>query len=110
MNALTPDSLSHPGEASDLNARFPPAAARPGPVLSVEVAYESGVKAKLERLRTDLIDLAFVLETRGRMEAADVALATSARVGELCDELDGEPRGRGPAARSGNATGFRDLP
>lgn len=45
------------------------------------------VRTKLDRLRTELIDLAFVLETRGRLEAADVALATSARVGELCDEL-----------------------
>ncbi|MBL9203689.1 MAG: hypothetical protein JNN01_01290 [Opitutaceae bacterium] len=93
-----------------MHARFPDAVERSDSVVSVEVGYEAGVKAKLERLRTDLIDLAFVLETRGRLEAADVALATSARVGELCDELDGEPRGRGPAALVGNATGFRDLP
>lgn len=47
----------------------------------------SCVQEKLERLRTELVDLAFTLECRGRPDAADVAIATSARIGELCDEL-----------------------
>ena len=41
---------------------------------------------RLHALRTDLVDLAFTLECRGQMEAADVAIATSARLQELCDE------------------------
>ena len=40
---------------------------------------------RLHALRTDLVDLAFTLECRGQMEAADVAIATSARLQELCD-------------------------
>ena len=42
---------------------------------------------KLDELRTELVDLAVTLERRGRHEAADVALTTSARVGEIHDEL-----------------------
>jgi len=45
------------------------------------------VLEKLDQLRTELVDLAFVLERRGRLDAADVAISTSARVGELCEEL-----------------------
>ncbi len=65
------------------------------------------VRTKLDRLRTDLIDLAFVLETRGRLEAADVALATSARVGELCDELAGDPCAIARGNRAESGAGFR---
>jgi hypothetical protein len=42
---------------------------------------------KLDGLRTELVDLAFVLECRGRLEAADVAMTISARIGELCEEF-----------------------
>jgi hypothetical protein len=42
---------------------------------------------RLDALRTELIDLAFVLERRGRLDAADVAITTSVRVRELCEEL-----------------------
>ena len=42
---------------------------------------------KLDGLRTELVDLAFNLECRGQLDAADVAMTTSARVGELCKEL-----------------------
>ena len=44
--------------------------------------------AKLEQLRTELAELAFALESRGRVDAADVANSVSARLAELCDELD----------------------
>ena len=44
---------------------------------------------RLHELRTDLVDLAFALERRGQMEAADVAITTSARLQELCDESAG---------------------
>jgi hypothetical protein len=51
------------------------------------VANHNIVLDKLDRLRTELVDLAFTLECRGRLDAADVAMTTSARVGELCEEL-----------------------
>jgi hypothetical protein len=45
------------------------------------------IREKLEELRTQLVDLAFVLECRGQVEAADVAITTSSRIDELCEEL-----------------------
>ncbi|HKB91552.1 MAG TPA: hypothetical protein VKC60_13625 [Opitutaceae bacterium] len=42
---------------------------------------------KLESLQTELIDLAVTLECRGRLDAADVAIMTSSRIGELCTEF-----------------------
>ena len=53
-------------------------------------ANVTAILGKLDRLRTELIELAFTLEGRGRLDAADVAMTTSARVGELCDELAAE--------------------
>jgi hypothetical protein len=38
----------------------------------------------LIQLSTDLVDLAFELEQRGRVDAADVANATAGRIKELC--------------------------
>ena len=48
------------------------------------------VVEKLERLRAELVELAYTLELRGQLDAADVAMTTSARVGEICDELAAE--------------------
>jgi hypothetical protein len=42
---------------------------------------------KLDQLRTELVELAFTLDSRGRFDASDVAMTTSARVAELCEEL-----------------------
>jgi hypothetical protein len=56
------------------------------------------IREKLDRLRMELVELAFTLDTRRQCEAAGVALTTSARVGELCDELESESRG--PIAKS----------
>jgi len=39
---------------------------------------------ELEALRIELEALGFSLDSQGSREAADVALTTSARVGELC--------------------------
>jgi hypothetical protein len=50
----------------------------------------TSIREKLDELRTQLVDLAFALECRGQLEAADVAITTSARVGELCEELQVE--------------------
>lgn len=41
---------------------------------------------KLDALRTELGDLAFHLEQRGRLDAADLAVAVSGRLAELCEE------------------------
>ena len=45
------------------------------------------VRDKLDQLRTELTELAFALEQRRQLDAADVALSTSVRVGEICEEL-----------------------
>ncbi|MBL9215624.1 MAG: hypothetical protein JNG83_09125 [Opitutaceae bacterium] len=45
--------------------------------------------AKLAALRVELVDLAYQLDVQGRLEAADVAMATSARVAEICEEFSG---------------------
>ena len=42
---------------------------------------------KLQGLQTELVDRAFELECRGQLDAADVAMTTSARIREFCDEL-----------------------
>lgn len=47
----------------------------------------ASIREKLDELRTQLVDLAFALERRGQLEAADVAITTSSRIGELCEEL-----------------------
>jgi hypothetical protein len=47
----------------------------------------TSIHDKLDEMRTQLVDLAFVLERRGQIEAADVAITTSARLRELCGEL-----------------------
>jgi hypothetical protein len=53
-------------------------------------AQATDLRQKLDRLRTELVELAYTLDTRGRAEAADVAMTTAARIGELCEELGGE--------------------
>ena len=45
------------------------------------------LRAKLAGMRAEFVDLAFALERRGRIDAADVAMTASARLGELCDEF-----------------------
>lgn len=52
-----------------------------------EASGLTDLRAKLAGLRAEFVDLAFALERRGRLDAADVAMTASARVGELCDEL-----------------------
>lgn len=53
---------------------------RSGPPLA------AALPERLEALRRELIDQAFVLDRRGDHRAADVAMATAARIGELCGE------------------------
>lgn len=50
-------------------------------------AQSMSIRDKLEHLRTQLVDLAFTLERRGQVEAADVAIATSSRIAELCEDV-----------------------
>lgn len=46
------------------------------------------IQEKLDRLRTELADLAFLLERRGRLDAAEVAMTTWIRVREIGEELE----------------------
>lgn len=48
---------------------------------------EAGLARQLSCLRAELAELAFTLERRGRIDAADVAGAVAARLGELADEF-----------------------
>jgi hypothetical protein len=53
----------------------------------------------LDRLRRELIDEAFDLEQQGRIDAADVAIATASRLavsGELLQQLAVDGRDRPP--------------
>lgn len=47
--------------------------------------------AKLSVFRAELAEIAFSMDRRGRAEAADVALMASARIAEICDELQPPP-------------------
>jgi hypothetical protein len=51
---------------------------------------------RLAALRTEMVDLAYDLDVRGARAAADVAMTTSARLAELCEEFSP----RAPAADS----------
>lgn len=49
--------------------------------------------ARFAALRTELIEQAYALERQGRLDAADVAIAASVRLAEICAELEaGEPQ------------------
>ena len=59
-------------------------------------ATASTIQEILNQLRTELVDRAFELESQRRMDAADFAIATAARVEELSRAVgesgeDGEP-------------------
>ena len=56
-------------------------------------ANATEILEKLDRLRTELVDLAYTLDTRGQLDATDVAMMTSARIGELCEEFAEERSG-----------------
>ena len=53
------------------------------------VSREKPLLVKLEQLQTELVELAVTLERRGHLDAADVALTTSARLAELTTEAQG---------------------
>jgi hypothetical protein len=46
---------------------------------------------RLTALRTELVDLAYTLDLRGAVTAADVAMTTSSRLAELCEEFSAPP-------------------
>ncbi len=46
---------------------------------------------RLAALRVELVDLAYALDVRGACAAADVAMTTSARIAELCDDFSTQP-------------------
>jgi hypothetical protein len=45
---------------------------------------------KLDRLQAELVELAYSLECKGRIDAADVAVMTSTRVAEMRAEISGQ--------------------
>jgi len=51
----------------------------------------SGLLGRLAALRTELVDVAYDLDVRGARAAADVAMTTSARLAELCEEFSAPP-------------------
>lgn len=53
-------------------------------------ANVANILEKLDALRLELIELAYTLDTRGQHNAADVAMTTSARLAELCEEFFAE--------------------
>jgi hypothetical protein len=53
-------------------------------------ASTASVADRLAALRTELVEQAYALERQGRLDAADVALAASHRLGEVCAELGDE--------------------
>jgi len=48
---------------------------------------------RLDALRVELADLAYTLDRRGRLDAADLAVAVAARIGEIHDELAADAAG-----------------
>jgi len=56
--------------------------------MTTEIAREKKIAETLDRLRVELVELACQLDQRGRHDAADVAMTTSVRIGELCAELN----------------------
>jgi hypothetical protein len=54
---------------------------------SVAEPVPASAREKIAALRAEFVDLAFVLECRGKLDAADVAMAAAARVAEVADEL-----------------------
>jgi hypothetical protein len=59
----------------------------PAESLIVKTPASPDLLRKLAGLRVELMDLAFALDCQGSREAADVAMTTSARVEELCEEF-----------------------
>jgi hypothetical protein len=67
----------------------------------------SGLLEKLAGLRAELADLAFALDREGSPVAADVAMTTAARVGELCEEFSSSDFSS-PAVRNGGGASLND--
>lgn len=71
-------------------------------------ANATEILEKLDELRTELIELAYTLDTRGQLAAADVAMTTSARIRELCEEFARERSDGPPPALETADTGMAD--
>ena len=57
---------------------------------------------RLAALRTELVDLAYTLDVRGAGTAADVAMTTSSRLAELCEEFSA-PAGNAHSQQNSSA-------
>ncbi|MBC8011762.1 MAG: hypothetical protein H7067_16880 [Burkholderiales bacterium] len=61
---------------------------------------ETDLIGRIDALRGELVELAFTMELRGRIDAADVATGAAARLGELCAEFDQAADGNNLATAS----------
>ncbi len=59
-----------------------------------ETVSDKTLLHELVQLRAELVELAFTMDRRGRLEAADVAMMVSARVGELCEAYQNDRTAR----------------
>ncbi len=64
---------------------------------------------RLAALRTELVDLAYDLDVRGSRAAADVAMTTSARLAELCEEFSPRPTAVDSDPKSDSMSGAGHL-
>ena len=53
-------------------------------------ASKNSVTDQLAALRAELVEQAYALERQGRLDAADVAMALSQRLGEFCPSPEQE--------------------
>jgi hypothetical protein len=58
--------------------------------MHVPVTSTDSLINQLAALRTELVDQAYTLERQGRLDAADVTLALSYRLAELCPTAAGD--------------------
>lgn len=64
---------------------------RPPPSRPMQPAATPTLLDRLAALRIELVDLAYTLDVRGAVGAADVAMTTSSRLAELCEEFSAPP-------------------
>lgn len=71
-------------------------------------ATMTDIVQNLARLRTELVELAYSLDTRRQFAAADVAMITAARLGELCEPFSEAALGSAASADDGDEPSSRE--
>ncbi len=67
--------------------------ARPLPHSAAPSVAPRALARRLNALRDELAELAYLLDTWGRRDAADVTMMISARLAEICDAPGARPPG-----------------